>query len=226
MAKRSKRQRKHKGSRILWIKHHRLISFLAVLLIIFIGVSTYNKVLAWQEKKEYEKARVALEALYTDIEKNVGNPDKVERESRCGYGSAKLTRGFRGCSVSISFKYSVSGPAETTQKAESIINETNRHFDITYSDFSSKLPFRPLEAERVRDPNMRGLLISNEAVASIQSDEVINFLGYDRSCTVSFLYGRGDYYALPMPNDGSPEHLSVYLVCGGGAQAEHYPVEE
>lgn len=220
MAKKAKKR----NSKIIWAKENKFKSLLAVLVFLFVALTLYNKVLAYQEKKEFEKARVAIEALYADIENLVGKPDKTDRISSCGYGSAKFTRGFRGCNVSINFTYKVSGPDEATRRAQAVIKETRQHFNITYSDFDIKLPFIPLESEKVVDPNGGGFLISNEAGADIATNTNSNFyIKGNRGCSLSFIYTRGDYYALPMPNDGSPEYLLVRLGCGGDARAEHYP---
>lgn len=222
MPKRSKKSRLNLIRH--WLREHKfktLLLLIGLTWLIFLG---YNRVLAWQEKKEYEKARLAIEALYADIENKIGKPNKTVRDSSCGYGSAKFTRGPRGCSVSIKFTYNVSGPSDTTDRAKQIQGLTLKHFNITYSDFNIKFPFRSLDSEKERDASSGMYIIHNEAVADIEKSIPGFFVKGYRGCSLSFRYGKGDDYNLRTLDDGAQENLMVRLGCGGDARAEHYPV--
>ena len=78
-----KKQKISKTGRVKnWVRMHRLLSMIAVLVVIGFGVFGYNNYLDWQNVNDMEELLASFEQLKTDVETETGEQFYIETD--CG----------------------------------------------------------------------------------------------------------------------------------------------
>ena len=191
-----------------WIKPHKWLSLLILLLLIIIGFSIYQKISIYNNKRAFEQARTTIDSIYADIVKQVGQPDNHKRVSSCDYASREFGHGPLGCSVYVEFAYSVNNNERATSivKRSSVILSSDQK--ITYSNLSSVTPFKNIS----KNPLQR---------VSISFSK--NSYGF--TCTLTSVYSvpyRLSGY-LSVANKG--DVLSSIIGCEGPAKQAYYKLQ-
>lgn len=194
-----------------WVKSHRLLSVLVLVLLILGGFLVYRQYSIAQERQRFEQARASIDELYTEIVATAGEPDKSERSQSCGYASRKFDRGPRSCSVRVQFVYGVTSNEDASNKFNQIrlgLKKKSDIFLVTYSNEQEVTPFKKLKAN------------NDEKEAGISTPEKRSGL----SCSMRLIYAKSDNDSHFIISTTQPESLSASISCYGDAKEEHYPV--
>lgn len=115
-----------------YVKLHRIASlFIAVALL---GILIYGGMIVY-EKWQFNKAEKALDSLYTDIVKELGEPTEVVKDKSCAYSSAKYSQGSRSCRVGYLFK-AIDDKAVYANKLYLVAKKSNALSDIDDSIYN------------------------------------------------------------------------------------------
>lgn len=126
-------QKPKRTSPLAWIRTHKTLFVLLIIVLVVIGVFTYEKVSIYQNKRDFRQARVAIDEVYADIVSQVGQPDNFKRTSFCSRSYREFTGyGSTTCEVSTEFIYGVSTEDEANamlKKIQSVFSQ-NKQFKI------------------------------------------------------------------------------------------------
>lgn len=104
-----------------YVKLHRIASlFIAVALL---GILIYGGMIVY-EKWQFNKAEKALDSLYTDIVKELGEPTEVVKDKSCAYSSAKYSQGSRSCKVGYELVYNDYSITDLSEKFYSTLEKS------------------------------------------------------------------------------------------------------
>ncbi len=161
------------------------------------------------EKKQFEKARLSIEELYTKLEAKIGTPDQIKRESYCSYTSAKFSKGRRACSVKINGAYL----NVDLLRANTIMSDAASLFNSALSNYSVESRDQPSQFVSP-DINHRGDQSYSQSIDSVE--------GF--GCGVQYLYpvvqDQVDPYIQRFNNT-----LFIEIYCSKDSKAEHYPLK-
>jgi hypothetical protein len=178
-----------------------------ILIIVIIGgyFAMYRPLMIRRDKDRFIKAQASIEDLFTQIEAKVGKPDQVKRDQSCSYANREFERGPLACAVSI---YALYGE-RTIEEASGILLDSSLVVGTPLLQFGEQVtpqftlaPQKPVEQTINQDyKHIAGL-----------------------SCKVDYSYpfvsGLYDVFTSAPANS-----IKLSLVCGGPANAEHFPVK-
>jgi len=179
--------------------------FALLLVVVLLGVLAFigvNKLIIYNQKKQFDQAEKSLDTLYTDIVKNVGQPTSVNKDNHCSYQSTAWGNGDRGCSVGVDAYYdNISNKQEAIATARNI---ESRLENISYVSILRKLSEN--EDTYVKPGNY-------------SSSDDIKFKDQNLKCYVSYVLDKKELYS-------ENATLRVSMNCYGDAKAEFYPVKD
>ena len=103
-----------------WVKHHILISLLAVVTIVALGWFGYTTLIKWQ----FSQAEKEVQNLSSAIIDKLGPPASTDTLKSCSYKSEKYAYGQvdAACNISMSFTYAVSDAEKASAISEKVNN--------------------------------------------------------------------------------------------------------
>lgn len=154
------------------------------------------------EYRQFQQAEQEIEALSQKIIEKTGTPTSVEKKQRCGYSSAKFSKGTRRCHVGTFFIYKnvdVGAINSKYEAATELVGTKSYHFlgrnDIT-------------------------LFVSSTDYSGQEFSQNLNF-DKELGCQVSYSFT----YEEPRSRIESGD-LKVSLSCSKETLAEYYPVTD
>lgn len=188
---------------ISWLRTHKLASVALVLILLVVGFFVYEKVALELNKRAFQNARTAINAVYADIVKNVGPPDNNKHESSCSRPSQVYGQGPLSCDVRTSIIYGLSDKdqANTIFKTVQITMNQNKKFKSV-----------------MLEPDISSLPVGNSIYTSA-TDRYKMGGGID--CTMSYWYDTPRQTDLVI-NDKNKKTFEIILNCNGWARTEFY----
>lgn len=162
------------------------------------------------ERYKFNQAENKIDQLANTIQSNIGNTERLEKESNCSYSSKKYGRGDRSCRFYYSLDMTVSNAEEASKITNSILNIV-KNTDVFDSKIISinDLPFQDKDAyEGLEEQNL-----------SINFDNQDEEPSCSASTTFSIFPNRPD---VGIPKEDSI--LAIRLGCSGSAKMEYFPV--
>jgi len=195
------------------LKRNQGIVLITLLVVMIGGIVAYRQYSIWADKQRFEQAQASIDALYSDIVANVGQPDKVEKGQTCGYASRKYERGPLSCGDYLYFVYGVANNNQANERFQGIkqaILQNQSTFNVTFSNETSVVPFNTLRDNRDREEIGMDITETKSNIA----------------CTLRALYASKDSNGHVLTTDVQTENMSVAIGCSDDAKVEHYPIVE
>ncbi|MCA9345842.1 hypothetical protein KC871_04495 [Candidatus Saccharibacteria bacterium] len=113
-----------------WVKHHILISLLAVVAIVALGWFGYTSLIKWQ----FSQAEKEVQNLSSAIIDKLGPPTSTDTLKSCSYKSEKYAYGQvdAACSVRIYLTYLTNSSDEALALAKKVTDKTRQLYVIEY----------------------------------------------------------------------------------------------
>jgi hypothetical protein len=185
-------------------KNKRLSVVIAILLVVAMAMvarATWINV----ERSNFEKARVVLDDIYTDMVTQYGKPDNYESTRYCRYTSLKFQKGQLYCVVGWHAFYKT----ENFGEARVLANRLQKVFE-SQAEISKT---RAYQSGVKGDDNIGGNVFE---------------LAWRKDCGNYYAYKRPGPIAIDYPNnDIEDEHgLVIGTDCSGDASKEYYPIHK
>lgn len=189
---------------VFWARAHKFYSLLLLITVLIVGIFVYEKVALELNKRAFAHARTAIDTVYADIVKNVGQPDNTALASECSRAHVTFGEGDLTCSIDTDFIFGVKDEDEATALFKKIQGVINKHRDFK--------PTRPLSL-KITDQT-----VVNSAYHTA-SDE---FISAGLPCIVNYVYDTPREIFLSI-NDSSKKPFQIVIGCNGKAWALYYP---
>jgi len=178
--------------------------FAVLLVVVLLGVLAFigvNRLIIYNQKKQFDQAEKSLDTLYADIVKNVGQPTSMKKDKSCSYRSEKYSQGERSCSVDIYMYF----------------NDVNQQQDAM--DL----------ALRVEDSLMKNERINLTSTTAQNNNPYVSSHDYNSSDGFKFkdqqLSCYSDYTLDKQALFSDTKSFRVTLSCYGNSRSEFYPVK-
>lgn len=196
-----------------WNKHWTVIT-VTVLVVGIFGFICVNKLIVYNQKKQFDAAEKSLDTLYASIINEVGQPTDVKKDKSCGYASTEWGRGRRSCGISYQLSYKVNNSSEANSFRKKIEQQVESQDNTIIS--AGSLNRAPLE-----EPNLGNQY--SQTNSNLRAS-----LGLLK-CDGAYYYGKdlketalnSDYLRIEKNTS-----FLVILGCSGDAKAEFYPVKD
>jgi hypothetical protein len=113
---------------ISYVKIHKVASLFIT--IILIGLAIYGSMVLY-EKWQFKSAEKQLDALYTDIVGELGEPVSYEKNASCGYSSTKFSKGKLSCSISYLIDYAGTSSTQLSNSFYTVMSNSDKVDNIT-----------------------------------------------------------------------------------------------
>lgn len=184
----------------------RLVSLLVLLAVIVLGTYAYNAVAVRVERRHFEQARAAVDRVYADIVKQLGQPDSYRRVSECSRTSVEFGQGPLSCDVGTDAAYGVSDVVQANKLNAKIVSV------MTANSFL----FHPA-SEPPTDISI------NRAPGVAPDNSVSYYTLAGLLCAVKHTYDMPREIQLTI-KDPSKKIFGVSIGCDGSARTEYYPI--
>lgn len=154
------------------------------------------------EYRQFQQAEQEIESLSQQIIEKIDTPNPVEKKQRCGYSSAKFSRGTRRCHVSTSFTY-----------RNLKIEDVNSKYE-TATEIIGTMPYHFLGRNEVTS------FVSSTDYSGQEFSQSLN-LDQELNCQASYSFTYEEPRSRIVSGD-----LKVSLSCSKEALAEYYPVTD
>lgn len=188
---------------LFWVKSHKFYSLLILIVLLVAGYFVYDKIALELNKRAFQNARVAIDTVYADIVKEVGQPDDFKHENFCSRPNVTFGEGPLSCDVSTTFIYGVAD-----------MDDANRVFkktQITISTYKKLKPTKPLLSSITSVP-------VGDVIYSSATD-YYKMSGVD--CITSYWYDTPRQIELAI-NHKNKKPLEISLSCNNWARAQFY----
>ena len=172
------------------------------------GFFVYQRIALELNKRGFQQARSAIDAVYANIVAKVGPPDNSKRFNSCNRSHQEFETGPLSCDVETRFIYGVSGLAEG---------------DILFKKIQSSISANEklLKPTRPLSKSIGGLLVVNTYYYST-NDYFVSPSRMD--CIVSYTYNTPRQIDLQI-NDLTKKPLEISIDCSDWAKAQYYPLD-
>ncbi len=192
-----------------WIKTHKVLTVLIAISVLAFGVLAYEKITLEQNRRAFIDARKAIDIVYVDIVKQVGQPDNFRRSNTCSRPSMEFQRGPLSCDVSTDFIYGVSNKEEADQLKAKIQAVFKQHGDILIPSPAPPSDIHPIPAPGNNTDSSNDFYKSKKGL----------------DCSVKYTNNRPDEISLKL-GTGNLKIFSTTTGCGGSARTEFYSIYE
>lgn len=197
-----------KQSPLSRVRSHKFISFLIFIVLLIVGIFIYQKIALEINKRDFQKARSAVDSIYSDIVTQIGVPDNSKHANTCSRPNLTFEEGLLSCRVSISFIYGVSDIGEAASKF-ALIQKTVNSNQIFKSTSTPATKIIPLQV---------GATVSSTALDhyTIPNTNMV--------CGVKYIYDTPSETNLRLLSEG-PRLKTFYIIigCDDWARAQYYP---
>jgi hypothetical protein len=188
-----------------WLKTHKLVIAITVIVALVLGFFTYQKIALELNKRAFAQARTAIDTIYADIVSQTGVPDEYQRPNSCSRAHQEFTQGPLSCDINSNFIYGVGNEAEANNLFKKIQRIINSH-----STFS---PLRHLSTS-ISDT----LVVNTYYHAS--SDR---YRSYGLDCVVNYIFDTPREIDLKI-KDPSKKPFEITIGCFSLARSQYYPL--
>src|SRR3989344_2898298 len=112
---------------LFWVRTHKIYSLLLLVVLLVAGIFVYEKIALELNKRAFANARTAIDTIYADIVKNVGQPDNYKHENSCSRPNQVYGQGPLSCDVGISIIYALSNKDQASiifKKVQTIMSQS------------------------------------------------------------------------------------------------------
>lgn len=187
------------------ILHHKFYLILIIILLGVAGYFGYEKYAAWQNKRDFQQARAAIDSIYADIVRQVGPPDNSKRSNDCSRSYQEFTGyGNLTCDLNLELLYAVSDRNDATvhyKKIQTILGETSTL--STASKLSTDI-------------------IDKLVVSSYYHEAQDSYMLKSLKCTSKYVYDTPQDTYLSI--EGLKNYLFIVIGCSGNAISQYYPL--
>lgn len=189
---------------IFWLRTHKLASIALVLVLLVVGFFVYEKVALEFNKRAFAQARTAIDAVYADIVKDVGQPDDYDRSSSCSiYEGLFGDEGPISCNIDTSFIFGVNNQEGAEVQFKKIQEAVKQHKKFKLS--------KPLSLT----------ITSQGVVNSVYHTASDEFLVSGLPCIINYVYDTPREIFLKV-KDQTKKPLQIVIGCHGIARNYFY----
>lgn len=189
------------------MRAHKFYSLFLVVVLLVAGIFVYGRIALELNKRAFAHARAAIDTVYADIVKNVGQPDNFKRSSTCSRPNQVYGQGPLSCEVSTTFIYSVLNMSQANiyhKKIQTIVDKQ--------------------EVLKLSKPASSGIT-TGLVVNTYYSDAHDFYRNNGLNCEVSYWYDTPRQIELQI-RDKNKKPLEVSITCNDWAKAQYYPSDQ
>lgn len=187
-----------------WLKNHRKIGLLAILVVLALIYGTIHAYRGWADTRRLHASRSAIDKTYAAISQKLGQPDDLKTTNACNK-QASLTGPYTLCAVETDFIY---GTANQTQ-ADLFMNQIQKVIASQHAFKATKKPAAHLSNTLVFD--------------TYSHDSTDYYRGpYGSTCTVKYSFATPDEVTLSLRNS-SLQPFEVFFACWHKSVRSIYP---
>lgn len=194
------------GKCFLWLRRHpkTLAGLIVVVLCVaYFPVHAYR---AYADKQKFSQSRAAIDTVYADTIKTLGQPDNLNRANTCSKGSRDLRQDQTICSVSTDFIYGLDSQPQANTFLRQIQQVAAKHPEL----------FKPTK-------KLSAGVSSNLVFDTYYHDALDNYSGpRGIGCTIKYSYATPDEVTLSL-NNTSKQPFEVFFDCSAKTVRPLYP---
>jgi len=192
---------------LFWVRTHKLVSLILAIILVVVGFFVYQKVALELNKRAFANARTAIDTVYADIVKEVGQPDNSKSTNECSRSHVAIGDGPLSCSVNTSFIYDVSNRSEADQLMNDAQKVVKKHTNIFKS-----VPAPPSSID------------ITPAISDVNNSEVNYYSVAGMFCTIKYVYDTPRESDLVLQNSRDKIPYFVAITCSADARNIFYPL--
>jgi hypothetical protein len=192
---------KTKKSGPSWMWRHKLLSLIALLIIAAGAYAAYNHIQTSNNKHDFQQARIAIDSVYNQAVRNIGQPDNGEVKSQCERTHEEFSSGILYCNTGDNFIYAVDNVAV----ANIVMNKIQG-----YIRDNGLIPVSPLS--KAINTSAVGINLYHT------TSDKYRFRSLD--CIASYAYDTPQVSSLSIKSNGKAFEISIG--CSGKAKQQYY----
>jgi len=194
-------------TQLAWWRTHKVLFILTILVFAILGFLLYEKIALYENRRNFQQARLAIDSVYADIVRQIGQPDNHKRIDNCTRRYMEFTGyGDITCHVDDSLIYGVQDKDQAQdmyKKIQKIIGLSSNRFKLSGS--------------------LSGSITDGFAVNAPyhSASDSYDFSGL--KCTANYVYNTPSETSLKI-NDREKTPFEVTFGCFGSAKALFFPL--